>query len=546
MTAFQVAKAGVSAWESPAAGAGLPAAPVQVSLRLDGLLVGRGVGLPGEEGEPLGLALAEAMRTAEERMPLPNDATRGRVLASLRERLTLSVEIAREIVPLAPEALAEATLLLSPGVEGVAVRQGEEMLVMFPSMFIEQDRSPSLALRGLVGKLAGDPTLGLKTLEELQRDHGFAFYKFQSLHLAQLDVGGQPEFLHRSGRVVSQGAFTSAYLQNWAEMLASHLLVQDGGRVVGSLDPRTGEREPANVAQQALIAWALLEHAELAGEAEQARIRSAVTAMARRAAADVRSESAKNPDVAGLWLGVLAMLATDNEPALSELRSAVRTQAVAWAEREAGAAPPAGAPLAWGLAMAADRGDAGTRELARQLSRDLLGKIEPGQLVAHMPFLGDALVLTAEADPLTAGVAPLRQMRAMVWANQVTHAEAGAFNADLVGGITFTKGGSPLPSWHSARPLATAAAMLGDTRFTPEGEFASEFGHLLSGLRFLRQLTADEWVVHMYPGAERARGGVRAALWDQRMPAEATALTLLAVNRTRDALRALAAKRAGE
>jgi len=77
-----------------------------------------------------------------------------------------------------------------------------------------------------------------------------------------------------------------------------------------------------------------------------------------------------------------------------------------------------------------------------------------------------------------------------------------------------------------------AAAMLGDPALTPEGERPRELARLLPTLRFLRQLSAGEAESRLYPNPERASGAVRLALWDQRQPPEATAMTLIAVTET--------------
>ncbi len=93
-----------------------------------------------------------------------------------------------------------------------------------------------------------------------------------------------------------------------------------------------------------------------------------------------------------------------------------------------------------------------------------------------------------------------------------------------------------MPTWQSARPLAFVATMLGDPRLTDSGEVVKEQARLLPSLRFLKQLDADGAAGQMFLTPDRARGGIRAAVWDQRQPADATSLTLLTVC---EALRAL-------
>jgi hypothetical protein len=86
--------------------------------------------------------------------------------------------------------------------------------------------------------------------------------------------------------------------------------------------------------------------------------------------------------------------------------------------------------------------------------------------------------------------------------------------------------------------------MLGDQRLTEDAEVPQETMRLLESLRFLRQLTADEAECHMYKDPAKALGGVRNSLFDQRMPPEATAMTLLAVCETIKSLEAIKARNA--
>jgi hypothetical protein len=84
--------------------------------------------------------------------------------------------------------------------------------------------------------------------------------------------------------------------------------------------------------------------------------------------------------------------------------------------------------------------------------------------------------------------------------------------------------------------------MLADARVTSVAERPAEIGRLLAGLRYLRQLTADESVAWMAVDAQSLAGGVRAAPWDTSQPIDASAMTLLAVLRSAQALDALAGR----
>jgi hypothetical protein len=139
-------------------------------------------------------------------------------------------------------------------------------------------------------------------------------------------------------------------------------------------------------------------------------------------------------------------------------------------------------------------------------------------------------------------------MRQQVWEHQVGAVDIDEDSLDLAGGIVFTKGASPLPTWQCTRPLAFIATMLADARLTEPKERNQELGRLLHALRFIRQLQVDESVGWMAPKPGQAVGGVRAAPWDHSMPPDATSMALLVVVETLKSLEALskAAKPAAE
>ena len=119
-------------------------------------------------------------------------------------------------------------------------------------------------------------------------------------------------------------------------------------------------------------------------------------------------------------------------------------------------------------------------------------------------------------------------------------------------------GGSPLPSWHTARPLAFAGAALRDPRLTDAGERSREIVRIVGALRFLRQITpgarpqgapaevaaiqsAAPEAAALFFNPEQVRGGVRQSAWDFRQSPEATAMGLLAVCEVLESLREVSA-----
>jgi len=160
----------------------------------------------------------------------------------------------------------------------------------------------------------------------------------------------------------------------------------------------------------------------------------------------------------------------------------------------------------------------------------VLARTEPGRLASRMPWLGwGELCLPAPAIPAAPA---LREFRDRVYEHQLRAEAMDADHEDLSGGIVFTASRSPLPTCQTARVAAFLASAAGDARLTDPAERIKEIARLAATLRFLRQLTADDACGFMYADPDRARGGVRVALWDQRQPLDATALTLIAACET--------------
>jgi hypothetical protein len=188
-------------------------------------------------------------------------------------------------------------------------------------------------------------------------------------------------------------------------------------------------------------------------------------------------------------------------------------------------------------AMAFDAGDdAARRKVAEDALRDVFGSTQPGLLATQMPWVVWAEQRLGSGRDRLPAAAALGEFREQIFASVVTAEAAGVDGADLVGGVVFTKGGPALPTWQTLRAAAAMASMLGDSRLTPRDTFMRELSRALTLTRFARQLTADEFNGFAYAEPERAIFGVRLAVFDSRMPPQATALTLVMLADLADAL----------
>ncbi len=429
----------------------------------------------------------------------------------------MHVELAQELVPVTGATFAEAALAFSPGLDGAAARHGNETECVFPERLLSSGTSASRALAAACAALG----LGGQPLEEARELSGVRVFRFRALSVGQIEAGGPPVFLHRGGRVRALTSVVGSRLESFgsglAGVLSDRVWAHDGAtRLLGTYDAIDDEHDPliASAHEHAMAALALGRWGRVTGDERALSVGATLLGSLNEQDLDVRT-------------GALALLALD---ALGHENDALRDRCV----RALAAAGEEASLSDRGLAAAAlARTDPAT---ALSLAQGVLAEGGRGGAVGAAPWIVWA-VRDLAGDGDVPGAPALREGRELIWQHQITRADAGADEADLVGGIVFSASDQPLPTAQSARAAAMAAAMLGAPGLTPASERPGELARLLPTLRFLRQLSVEEGEARLYPNPERATGGVRLALWDHRQPVEATALTLIAVADTLEAAR---------
>lgn len=476
--------------------------------------------------------------------------------------------------------LADVALAIRPGLDAVAVRAGDTSAVVFPDAALAGGMLPSemvvMALREAMDNrlppgVADEPGAWSRYADTAVRQGEAAVYRAPVTVLAQPSNATSPVFVHRGGRVIGLNELLTddlGELTTWAGDMAEHLLGRrheglEPYGLRGTLDALKGEHTTPldDPFSQALAAHALMRYGTSAWapseSAERARIACVVLLRQLALVTPVRigameglgDEAPLEPepwaDVASAAMVLIAMgplgdeafeeypeLAAMRERCAAVVRAAVSlsiTGSAVFSERTPVTAYAliARAMVALGDSGIANRTDS---EIGRAAARAIVSGIEPEVLVPQMPWL---LASLGEDDPLT-GADALRRMRELVWDHQLEGPAVEGDNRDLAGGIVFTRGGVPLPTWQTARAAAAMGAMMLDPRLTPADQRTGEFIRMLNTLRFLRQLTVDDSLGHLLAHPDLAAGGVRAALWDQRQPSVATSLTLMAVCDTLD------------
>lgn len=530
-----------------------PTFGASVVIRIDGRIVGRGVrvGPDAATGFLLG-ASQDAIRVARSELEA----------AGPDAPITVSLELADQLVPVNLAEGEELAMRMSPGLDGLAMRRGTQTAAWFPSQMLERNALPSTVLGPLVTLLGGQTADKLRPASELA-ERGYTIYRFRTTQLATPLSGLSPVFLHRGGRVVSASVVNNESLLALAQGLVTHLSglewpgVEPYG-LSGSLEPVTGQRVSrfAEPIVQGTAAMALLRAARVPGldpaTAERGRATGERLLRELGEVAEGEVEPWATPgDAAACVLG-LAELSPErlemDESLVALLDSCLATLRESFEAGGSGFVGTGGTQSSL-VAMALVR-DAqlfgGDLERAKGAVNTVYRNTPAGMLVGQMPWLGWASVELADAtEGQISAATRLRAMRNLIWDHQLRSVDVAFEDRDLAGGIVFTSGTTPLPTWQSVRPVAFLATMLGSPELTTggvmadgtiEGEWPLEMVRVLESLRFFAQLSAGVEEGYLYRRPGLSRWGVRASLWDHSMPTEASVLTLMTVCETLEAL----------
>ncbi len=556
MLAYRTMRTWLDGW-------GLPSAPrpgelpeavgAIVMLRYEGQLIGRGTDMATDAGQaasdrdvPASRAIFRALRAAfaeaDRRLPVAQDATRDGLVAKAGQRVLLSIELAGVSTPVDVPTFAELDLALAPGIDGVVVRQGPRIGAMSPGAMLAANLTPSEAARALVAQVSGDAVLALQELEALRSRSRVVVSRFRVVHLSQTVPEGEPTFLNRGQETVAIGDMNAGLLGAMVEGLAQHLAARLHGvggddeplGLRGAYLPWAGRFEPdfAPPHEQALAAYALARAAGTRGIGARVAAQAAAAGESLlHALADVAiEERAPWDEPAAAALTLLALRASRGDPEgveawRADLRTRCRERVARAFDDKTGFVPDAeGVEGLVALVLVRENLPGGGRAVGMAFERT-----PPARLVSQMPWLGLAAMDAAPAGgpPNADWAARLRAMRTALWANQVQAHAADIEMGDMAGGIVFSSAARELPTWQCLRPLAFAAAAWTDPALTPPTDRAAELARLLWAARYARQLQALPATAWMAVAPELARGGVRAAMWDQTQPNDASSMGLI-------------------
>jgi hypothetical protein len=549
------------------------AAAVCVNVRRDGRILGTGTDAGGGDlmlrraaGRALGQLLAEPAMAW-----LPPDAQReaGRLI-------TLELEIAGTPEPLLGRTYEQAAAALEPGIDGIAMRCGQDWAWLFPSQVVGVTNGGDLS--ALIASLPQRLGLTAAPLEQVQRAHQASLYRFRTIHLAQREPGGSPFQAWRGDRPVSDEDVHGHSIATMADQLAHHLL----GRMWPEppRSPHAAEapaREPLGVlgdyraladAYQPLLATPLEQAMTALALGVYARARGVDTETAGRAAliaeqiiTDLqRVQPGEEDPLSGPASAAAIVLAMLHRPASLDdaltaplFDGAFRIVAESQrASHEAGARPPPASQPSWtphtrallAVALACSLVQTPGRvdpEVVRTALDEAWSSANGDQRLALLPWIAWAEREYARAvrRPIVHAEA-MRDLRGRLHDLRIgSPMRSGAL--DLHGGFVLP-GTSRQPDAQSTRAAFFLASMLREPGLTPPEETAVELGRLLSAMRFIMQLSVRPECHWACRNPRRAAGGLRAATWDPDQPAAAQALGLLAAAESLAALDELSAR----
>src|SRR5262249_30828222 len=142
--------------------------------------------------------------------------------------ITISLELGGTMIPVKLATFADADAELEPGLDGVAARFGDKLAGTFPGTMLVMNKTAGDCLAAAISEASGDATLAIPGSPKdeagvIAAAHNATYYRFRTVHLAQLDVGKSPAFLKRGGRIIEPLEIDQASLQAFADALAINL-----------------------------------------------------------------------------------------------------------------------------------------------------------------------------------------------------------------------------------------------------------------------------------------------------------------------------------
>lgn len=519
------------------------------------------------------------------------------------QRLTMELEIAGPIEPLAGRDLERIFATLEPGLDGLALRRDDQVALRFPGQMLTRGEASDFtrALAPLLIEL----DLPLVDYPELRERFNVRLYRFRTVHFVQETPGATPDLRVRGHQLVSRVGLDAATVADTGRDLFNHLVSRlwaadqpIGMRGTYNLNKDAYSPAVAPPREQALVAlafahWAgssflrlddrdraidaalvVLEELRLVapGEADPLAdpLASAAVVLTEieldRLGRGVRpvpepvmeARSADDDDAAAADDGEPRPIDVDGPPVpAARDRAAFRAKAIA--DVTALTAVIAAAAEDERITTLLDEHDqavlvaAATRHAIRPqgmpfndaaeltaATTAIWESLPRGERLSLMPWIHWADIWRAEAT----GTPRRLDEEVRTMATVVETVQLGRGTApELSGGFLLAGSAVPIAGAQSIRPTVMLAAILRDPMLTAVDGRQTRAARLQAAMRFMMQLTvrpADRWTCQ---SISRAVGGIRSAPWDGRMPLAAQAIGLMTYGETLRSLASIGAFR---
>ena len=536
---------------------------VCVILRRSGRVLGTGIDVSGDAlmvRRAAGRAFGEVLGDPVVSQLPPT------LLGTIGTKLTLELEVAGRPVPLLGRSFFELTREVEPGLDGLAIRRGDDWALSFPALALARNTAGDIQRQLL--RLAVELGLPAAKPADLLTRPDVSIYRFRTTHLTQTAADKRPFRTVRGDVVVARKEVTPRQIAALADSIAQHLLrsfspLDVAPGLMGTYQPSTDQYEPliAPPREQAMAAFALARYADAP---------SVDPVFARRAASASRQillqlqvgpGGEENPLANVEACAAIVYAGFEHERTMQD--PAIRPLLIPAAERAIGAftaeagfvernpatgearpiSPDGQALIAAAMSRLLNRGYQPDR-LTPKLVRDAIDKawqsVPDFQHVRLLPWLGWAeLEYSSSVGEPLASVARLREIQSTLDASRIgSRFLPGA--SDLGGGFVLIPMQGVIATAQTLRPAAFLATVLRQSDLTSPEEAQPALDRHLDTLRFLMQLTVRETSSWSLQNPARGLGGVRTAVWDSDQPVPAQALGLLTAVETLWSLEALA------
>ncbi|MCC7146966.1 MAG: hypothetical protein IT443_11025 [Phycisphaeraceae bacterium] len=441
---------------------------------------------------------------------------------------------------------------------------------IWPATALAANISPRSQLAALLKDTGTSPAVIDRQIPLIARPNGPTLYRFNVLHLVRPAPNQPITLLMRGNVVLPPVSVTGPTVDDMAKQMTDHLLarLRSDGSFVGTYLPTSDQFDPAQAPLHdvALIAYVLARRAQVLADTSPAPAQLEPTLEACRVALRYLSKTLLPSDApaepAARALVILTALSLHDTDDHKIERDAMAQRLITVQTPQGWFVPPApgiapGSERTQGSAPGSAGGyvpsNAPTQSLVIAALTQLYAQNRDPKLKEAIEAARQALA-AATNKTFSLSTQPWQAMADLTWhsiqPDQTTDPRPGLIReaqilqklqidspprlgpADVVGGFDprpTPAESAPNPDWRSANVLAFLAITLRDTPTLPADEQMHWLLDCGLAARFLGQLMFTPTSAFYARSLPDTVGGVRPALWDNRLSSAPTAMALLAV-----------------